>query len=132
MKDQSNTQQKIFGVLPQMFTSEDLGRIDRELYWGLTVVDDTPPSLSDLQPADDGIGYVIGKPSKRLNPPPSFGKAEFPTLSADDSIEFPDADFGSENHSIDVDVGEPSKPVRSSPSTEKSTEPWWREENTND
>lgn len=60
MRKQSHTAQNIFGVLPQMFTAEDLERLDRELYWGLSVIDDTPPALPDLPSAKNGIGYIIG------------------------------------------------------------------------
>ncbi|MEO1639537.1 MAG: hypothetical protein AAFU41_09875 [Pseudomonadota bacterium] len=60
MRKRSHDAQKIFGVLPQMYTAEDLDRLERELYWGLSVIDDTPPAVEDLPTARDGIGYVIG------------------------------------------------------------------------
>lgn len=65
MRRNSREPQKLFGVLPQMHTAEDLERLDRELYWGLSIVDDTPPALDDLQHAQDGFGYIIGNPKSR-------------------------------------------------------------------
>ena len=51
----------IMGVLPQVPTPDQLADLERNLYWGLAVLDDAVPVLDDLPLADDGIGYVIGQ-----------------------------------------------------------------------
>ena len=60
MRSRATDALKIKGVLPQMFTSADLERLDRELYWGLSVLDDKPTDIAGLQRAEGGLGYVIG------------------------------------------------------------------------
>ncbi|WP_298297805.1 hypothetical protein [uncultured Litoreibacter sp.] len=78
MRADSNNIQEIMGVLPQMYTSEDLERFDRELYWGLSIVDDTPTTINELRKADDGLGYVIGKTSTKKPTAPSDVDASHP------------------------------------------------------
>lgn len=68
MRKRSNEIQEIMGVLPQMYTSEDLERFDRELYWGLSVVDDGSAQLTGLRLAETGIGYVIGGSKNEKSP----------------------------------------------------------------
>ncbi|WP_282092939.1 hypothetical protein [Epibacterium ulvae] len=46
-------------TLPQHPTAEDLERLNSNLYWGLSVTDDTLDSLEDLNRSSDGVGYVI-------------------------------------------------------------------------
>lgn len=60
IRKRSNEIQEIMGVLPQMYTAEDLERLDRELYWGLSIFDDKPTDIASLQRAESGLGYVIG------------------------------------------------------------------------
>lgn len=105
LRRRSNEPQVIMGVLPQMFTSEDLERLDRELYWGLSVVDDTPKALHDLPSSEIGMGYRIGETrtntagqvqSGRTNqvvpPPPTNTENSDNTGETDPSIDQDDDD----------------------------------------
>ncbi|GFE65106.1 Mu transposase C-terminal domain-containing protein [Litoreibacter roseus] len=67
MRARATEAQRIMGVLPQMPTSADLQGLERELHWGLSVVDDTPTAVQDLPPAESGIGYKIGEISPAPN-----------------------------------------------------------------
>lgn len=67
MRSRATDALKIMNALPQMLTSDDLERLDRELYWGLSVVDDTPTAVQDLPPAESGIGYNIGEISSEAD-----------------------------------------------------------------
>ena len=117
MKKRSTDAQKIMGVLPQMFTSEGLERIDRELYWGLSVVDDTPKPLSELQQADTGIGYVIGQARKassmNVEPLPNDKLEE--TTSASET-DFPSKDVNLDETLLSQDLDRPSG---------KPQKQWW-------
>lgn len=134
MKKRSTNLQKIMGVLPQMYTSEDLERIDRELYWGLSVIDDAPIPLSDLQVSESGIGYVIGNPSKKNRPSSKPTMPDAP-LSAKDPTNDPDnqaQDFSvTEISSSDVDRVEPPAPPNSESPVDGRTKPWWHKGGSN-
>ncbi|EKE71402.1 MULTISPECIES: Mu transposase C-terminal domain-containing protein [Roseobacteraceae] len=62
MRSRANEAMRIMGVLPQQATAEDIARLEKELYLGLSVVENEIPELDALDLADDGIGYVIGDP----------------------------------------------------------------------
>lgn len=50
---------RIMGVLPQQATPADIDRLEKELYHGLSVIEDDDFGLTDLDMAEDGIGYII-------------------------------------------------------------------------
>lgn len=91
MRERSNEPQKIMGVLPQMHTSEDVERLDRELYWGLSVVDDTPTAVRDLLRAESGIGYKIGGISSQadVRQHPASSDVVVPAPPSDTQIDAP-------------------------------------------
>lgn len=69
IQDTAQTALKRAGVLPGQPTAEDLDRLEKDLYHGLSVVEEQVPSATDLTRVEDGIGYVItddGGPQKRL------------------------------------------------------------------
>ncbi|MDF1671588.1 MAG: DDE-type integrase/transposase/recombinase [Roseovarius sp.] len=86
MRSRATDALKIMGVLPQMFTSADLDRLDRELYWGLSVLDDKPTDIAGLQRAEGGLGYVIGSTSGDL------GQGEHPASQHPSSATLPSPD----------------------------------------
>lgn len=59
MQKVSNDAMTLMGVLPQVPTAQQLADLERNLYWGLSVIDDAVPDLEDFTVADNGIGYVI-------------------------------------------------------------------------
>lgn len=131
MRKRSDEIQKIMGVLPQMYTSEDLDRFDRELYWGLSVVDDSPTSLPDLEVAKNGIGYVIGRPKA---PPSQVDRPNRPdrTSSSCEPGEDPQNEEAASPFSTG-DIGSdhpPTEEVR--PSNSKPATKWWDEERDDD
>jgi transposase InsO family protein len=135
MKKRSTDAQKIMGVLPQMYTAEDLDRIDRELYWGLSVVDDGPQPLSDLRQAESGIGYVIGPSGKtsRLSAPKSSpNKTDAPELIPHNQIDRPDLHSETDPQSDGAEARSPSEPAPEPTSSDLSVKPWWHEEDTNE
>lgn len=69
LRKETDQIQTTMDVLPKMFTSDDLEKLDRELYWGLSVIDDGPTPLVNLPVANDGFGYVIGQPKHEANTP---------------------------------------------------------------
>ncbi|MEP5760626.1 MAG: hypothetical protein ABJ327_15200 [Litoreibacter sp.] len=96
IRKRSTEIQEIMGVLPQMYTAEDLERLDRELYWGLSIFDDKPTDIAGLQRAESGLGYVIGSTTgdlshrenpvlQRLSNVPSPAPDELPPLDQADN-----------------------------------------------
>lgn len=62
MRSRANEAMRIMGVLPQQATADDIARLEKELYLGLSVIESDAPDLDTFDLADDGIGYVIGAP----------------------------------------------------------------------
>lgn len=62
MRSRANEAMRIMGVLPQQATADDIERLEKELYLGLSVVENEGPELASFDLADDGIGYIIGDP----------------------------------------------------------------------
>ncbi|WP_417271714.1 hypothetical protein [Celeribacter halophilus] len=81
MRARANEAMRIMGVLPQQATSEDIKRLESELYLGISVVEDDTCDLSDLGETDDGIGYVITGFETESNEPTD--EATPSTLQAD-------------------------------------------------
>lgn len=62
MRSRANEAMRIMGVLPQQTTAEDVERLEKELYLGLSVMENEGPDLVGLARSTDGIGYIIGAP----------------------------------------------------------------------
>lgn len=59
MRARASEPMQIMGILPQHPTAEDLARIDREIYWGLSVVEDDAAPYAGFATPDEGIGFII-------------------------------------------------------------------------
>ncbi|OCX63722.1 hypothetical protein BFP70_12000 [Thioclava sp. SK-1] len=62
MRSRANEAMRIMGVLPQQTTAEDVERLEKELFLGLSVIENEEPDLDGLDRATHGFGYVIGGP----------------------------------------------------------------------
>ncbi|MDX8355575.1 hypothetical protein [Cognatiyoonia sp. IB215182] len=134
MRRRSNEIQEIMGVLPQMYTSEDLERFDRELYWGLSVVDDRPSKLADLPLAETGIGYVIGGPKRNprasrkchdeanQNDVASPNERDVPPMTPQTTAAPPESETRQDDLSAHEDKPPHSKPIKR----------WWHDGRTDD
>ncbi|WP_299938216.1 Mu transposase C-terminal domain-containing protein [uncultured Pelagimonas sp.] len=143
MRSRATDALKIMNALPQMLTADDLERLDRELYWGLSVVDDAPATVDGLKRAEDGLGYVIGGAStdSRSDEKPTPPVSSLPTSEA--SNEPPEAGDVSEDDwwGDGAEVGEPrhdfdpaqrysnsSADETPSAAPNEDDDDWWREE----
>ena len=56
MRARANEALRIMGVLPQQATADDIARLEKELYLGLSVIEGATPDLDAFTLAEDGIG----------------------------------------------------------------------------
>ena len=85
MRSRANEAMRIMGVLPQQTTAEDVERLEKELYLGLSVIENEGPDFEGLERSTDGIGYIIGDPD--------VGQSDAPPVEAfSPSTDVPDDD----------------------------------------
>ncbi len=127
MRSRATDAMKLMGVLPQMFTSNDLEKLDRELYWGLSIFDDAPTDLVDLPHAKDGLGYVIGQATATLDSEDSLPKQNAlnaPLLLSDDQPSLDQDDSDAAHLSSDLQDKIDTPPASDAPDEDG----WWLEE----
>ncbi len=117
---------RIMRVLPQYPTAEDLEQLERELYWGLSVIEDDTSSYDNLPAAEDGHGFLIG-PDSEPSPDSETEEDAHPDSAPETTI--PTSDHDEDWWQVDDDVSPPSEapslPQENSP--ERDTD-WWKEE----
>lgn|GEM_PF-144715 len=59
MRSTSQEALNLMRLLPQHPTAEDLERLEANLYWGLSVIEEDQANIDDLTKASDGVGYSI-------------------------------------------------------------------------
>ncbi|WP_460272364.1 Mu transposase C-terminal domain-containing protein [Celeribacter sp. ULVN23_4] len=91
MRSRANEAMRIMGVLPQQTTAEDVERLEKELYLGLSVIENEGPDLEGLERSTDGIGYIIGDPDVGQSDAPSV-EALSPSTDVPDDDGDPDED----------------------------------------
>ncbi|WP_341486082.1 hypothetical protein [Thioclava sp. GXIMD4215] len=69
MRARANDAIRIMGVLPQQATTEEIERLEKELYLGLSVIEEDVPDLGDFDQVEDGIGYIIDAPEEAFDAP---------------------------------------------------------------